>query len=87
MSYEIFFVDKRANKLTAADEVAEITGVPVSNMLAVGDGPNDAAIVGYVGVGVAMGNAVQKTLDGAMYIAPIMEHDGAAIALASLMLQ
>jgi hydroxymethylpyrimidine pyrophosphatase-like HAD family hydrolase len=87
MSYEVFFVDKRANKLTAVDEVAEITGIPVAHMMAVGDGPNDAAIVGYVGVGVAMGNAVQETLDVAMYITPSVEQDGAAIALASLMLQ
>jgi|GEM_PF-1955890 len=84
-TYDIFFLDSRANKQTAMNEVAEITGVPVANMMAVDDGPNGAEIVGYAGVGVAMGNAVEKTRNASVFVTADWQHDGAALAIERLM--
>jgi hypothetical protein len=50
-------------------------------MLAVGDGRNDAVLVGGAGAGIAMGNSAQETLDVATFIAPDWQDNGAAIAL------
>lgn len=82
--YDQFIVDKRANKQAALNEVARLQNIPLDHFIAVGDGRNDAVLVGSAGIGVAMGNSAQETLAVATYIAPNREDDGAAIALEQL---
>jgi len=79
--YDVFVVHKRANKKDALHELARLQGVSVKDIMAVGDGRNDAVIVGEAGIGVAMGNSALETLAVATYIAPSMAEDGAAAAL------
>lgn len=79
--YDQFIVHKQANKRHALHEVSRLQDIPLENFLAVGDGRNDAVLVGSAGVGVAMGNSAQETLDVATFIAPDREDDGAAVAL------
>ncbi len=80
-TYDAFFVHQKGNKKDALHFIAEYQGISVDALMAVGDGHNDAVIVGAAGVGVAMGNSVQETLDVATYIAADRASDGAAIAL------
>jgi len=86
-SYEVFFLDDRANKRTALDVVIEKLGVPREQTMAVGDGPNDTALLEAAGTGVAMGNAVEATKQTATHIAPHFRDHGAEIALRELVIK
>lgn len=81
MLYELFIVNERANKKDALAELARLQNLKLENLLAVGDGRNDAVLVDSAGVGIAMGNSAKETLAVATFIAPNREDDGAAIAL------
>jgi Cof subfamily protein (haloacid dehalogenase superfamily) len=52
-----------------------------SEVLAVGDNDNDAEMLRWAGVGVAMGNASPAALVAADWVAPPVAEDGAAVAL------
>lgn len=79
--YDVFVTHKQANKKHALHEVAHRQGLTTGEIMVVGDGRNDAVIVGEAGAGVAMGNATQETLAVATFITPDRESDGAAAAL------
>lgn len=83
-TYDIFFVDKRANKRTGLEVAADLSGIPVEEVAATGDGPNDTVIVEYAGIGVAMGNGVPATLEVATFVAPPLAQEGATCALEQL---
>lgn len=87
MVYDVFFVDTRANKKDALQTITRLSGVPAANTMAVGDGPNDTVIVAFAGIGVAMGNAVDATMQAATLIAPSQADDGACAALRTLVLE
>jgi Cof subfamily protein (haloacid dehalogenase superfamily) len=56
-------------------------GVPQSQVMAVGDQDNDAPMVAWAGLGVAMGNGSAPCKAVADWIAPPLEEDGAAAAI------
>ena len=56
-------------------------GVPQSQVMAVGDQDNDAPMVAWAGLGVAMGNGSAACKAAADWIAPPMSKDGAAVAI------
>jgi len=56
-------------------------GVPQSQVMAVGDQDNDAPMVAWAGLGVAMGNASAACKSVADWIAPPLSEDGAAVAI------
>ena len=82
--YEVFFLHPEADKRNALREAAKLSGIALEQTAAVGDGPNDADLLEAVGMGIAMGNAVEQTLAVAQYIAPRREDDGAAVVLETL---
>ena len=51
------FVTAGVNKARALERLCESLGVPLSAVVAFGDGNNDAEMLGAVGLGVAMANA------------------------------
>jgi Cof subfamily protein (haloacid dehalogenase superfamily) len=61
--------------------LAEHLGVPQSQVMAVGDQDNDAPMVAWAGLGVAMGNASAECKAAANWIAPPFSEDGAAVAI------
>jgi Cof subfamily protein (haloacid dehalogenase superfamily) len=61
--------------------LAERLNVPRAAVMAIGDGGNDAAMVEWAGVGVAMGNAMNSVKTAADVIAPSQKEDGAAWAI------
>jgi hypothetical protein len=69
------------SKATGLAWLAQYLGIPQAQVLAVGDNDNDAAMLAWAGVGVAMGNSSPAALAAADWVAPSVAEDGAAAAL------
>jgi Cof subfamily protein (haloacid dehalogenase superfamily) len=61
--------------------VADDLGVPMSDVMMVGDGHNDLSAIEAVGWGVAMGNAEPEVIAAARLLVADVEEDGAAQAI------
>ncbi len=66
--YEFVSVD--AGKEKAMEFVAKKYGVPLSEVIAIGDNLNDKAMIEKAGLGVAIGNGRAETIAVADYVAP-----------------
>ena len=75
------FTAKGIDKAKAIDTVLIPMGYKKEEMIAFGDGHNDASIVKYAGIGVAMGNAVDDLKAIADEITLSNEEDGIAYTL------
>jgi hydroxymethylpyrimidine pyrophosphatase-like HAD family hydrolase len=64
----------------------DILGLQPKNVMAIGDNFNDVSMLTYAGVGVAMGNAPQAVKDQADWVAPSVNLNGVAAALAKFVL-
>jgi hydroxymethylpyrimidine pyrophosphatase-like HAD family hydrolase len=69
------------SKGAAAERLAARLGVARDEVMALGDGGNDLAMVKWAGLGVAMGNAAPAVQAAADVIAPTQAEDGAAWAI------
>ena len=69
------------DKAKALDTVLKSMGFKQEEMIAFGDGQNDASIVRYAGIGVAMANAVDELKAVADEITASNEEDGIALSL------
>lgn len=79
-----FYFEFTANgidKAKALDTVLTPMGYSKEEMIAFGDGHNDASIIKYAGIGVAMGNAVEELKDIADEITLSNEENGIAVSL------
>lgn len=77
----------KVNKGTAVSYLAEEhLGIRAENVMAIGDNFNDLEMIEYAGIGVAMGNAPSEVQSRADWVAPSVEHDGAAVAIAEFLL-
>lgn len=74
-------MDKRVSKAWAVQFVARHYGVEMSQVLAIGDAPNDYGMVASAGVGVAMGNAHPLVKEVADFVAPANDQQGVLVAL------
>ncbi|MBE9006010.1 HAD family phosphatase [Fortiea sp. LEGE XX443] len=75
------------NKGTAVRYFAEeLLGLQRHNVMAIGDNFNDAEMLEYAGIGVAMGNAPIPVQAIAQWVAPSVEKDGAAVAIKKFLL-
>ena len=75
------FTAKGIDKAKALDTVLSKLGYKKEELIAFGDGQNDASMVKYAGIGIAMDNAVQELKDVADYVTLSNEEDGIAYAL------
>ncbi len=75
-----------ADKGSALKIVASDLKIAQENVMAVGDQGNDATMVAWAGVGVAMGNGNEVTKAAAKWVAPSIDEDGAAIAIEKFIL-
>ncbi len=73
--------DKAATKGQALDWVAKKYGFKPSEILAIGDGPNDYDMISYAGMGVAVSNAHPSVLNVADYVTSSNVEDGVAEAI------
>ncbi|MBP0016467.1 MAG: HAD family phosphatase [Cyanobacteria bacterium SBLK] len=75
------------NKGTALRFLAEeILGDSLENVMAIGDNYNDLEMLKSVGLGVAMGDAPTEVRKVSQWVAPSVEEDGVAAAIAKFLL-
>lgn len=62
-------------------------GIARCSVMALGDQDNDADMIAWAGLGIAMGNATPSVKAAAHYVAPTVEQDGAAEAIERFVLR
>ena len=81
---DTYFVDISplgCTKGRGVEETARYLGIPMSEVMCIGDNENDAEMVEKAGIGVAMGNAEECVKRSADYITETNDEDGAAKAI------
>jgi hydroxymethylpyrimidine pyrophosphatase-like HAD family hydrolase len=61
--------------------VSDHAGIPMERIMAIGDNYNDMEMIGSVGFGVAMGNAVPELKEKARWTTATNDEDGLALAI------
>jgi Cof subfamily protein (haloacid dehalogenase superfamily) len=74
-------MDKYVSKAAALQLVSEHYQIPLQNVMAIGDAPNDVGILKIAGVGIAMNNASEIVKAAADWIAPSNNDHGVHAAL------
>lgn len=77
----IQIMDKDAGKAAALARVAAHYGIPIENVMAIGDALNDVGMLNLAGVSVAMDNAHALVKDCADWVAPSNNDHGVHAAL------
>ncbi len=77
----------KVNKGTAVRYLAEeLLGLQSHQVMAIGDNFNDLEMITYAGIGIAMGDAPPEVKAAANWVAPEVEADGVAEAIAKFVL-
>jgi Cof subfamily protein (haloacid dehalogenase superfamily) len=76
-----------ANKAICINLLSESCGVPIENVMALGDGDNDAEMVGTAGLGIAVANARESVKKAARFVAPSNDECGVAWAIEEYVLK
>jgi Cof subfamily protein (haloacid dehalogenase superfamily) len=77
----IQIMDRRVSKAVALTKIATFYGIPLSQVMAIGDAPNDVGMIKCAGIGVAMDNAHVRVKEAADWIAPSNNDHGVKAAL------
>lgn len=80
-SYYGEIIQKSCGKGTALREMAEILNIPVEHTIAIGDSMNDYDMIKAAGIGVAMGNAVDKIKEISDFVTDDVDSGGVSSAL------
>ncbi len=75
------------NKSVGLAWLVDQLGIDAADVLTIGDNDNDVEMLGWAGMGVAMGNASARARAVAQWIAPTVHEDGAAVAIERFALQ
>ena len=68
------------SKGKALEALASFLGIPLTEVMAIGDGPNDVSLLSTAGLGIAMGNAPDELKAVADYVTLDVDHSGVAAA-------
>lgn len=74
--YGIDVIPLNYNKSIGIEHLINYLGIKKEEVIAIGDGHNDAEMIKYAGLGIAMGNAIQKCKDVADYVTTDIDDDG-----------
>ncbi|MFC1592895.1 Cof-type HAD-IIB family hydrolase [Candidatus Omnitrophota bacterium] len=74
------------SKGRALEVLAQYLGVPLAEIIAIGDGTNDISLLSLAGLAIAMGNAHDEVKAVADYITLDVEHNGVAAAINEFLL-
>lgn len=74
-------VAKGCTKAVGIDRIIEHYGIALEETMAFGDGGNDIAMLQHVGIGVAMGNAMDDVKTSADFVTTSVDEDGVVVAL------
>lgn len=69
------------SKQQGVDNLLAHFGISLDEAMAFGDGGNDVSMLGHVGWGVAMGNAVDSAKQAAVYVTDTVDNEGICKAL------
>ena len=86
---EVDFINVLApgvSKGKALDTLAAFLGIPLAEVMAVGDGPNDISLLTSAGLAVAMGGAPDELKAVADYVTLDVDHNGLAEAINKFLL-
>jgi len=81
MPFYLEIMRKNVSKFTGIMAVADQFGFDPSQILAIGDAPNDMEIIMNAGIGVAMGNAQKSVKAVAKFVTETNDNDGVAYAM------
>ena len=81
IGYNIEVTSKEAHKGAALLELAEMLNIKREEVMAFGDGDNDASMLKSAGVGIAMGNSGKMALEAADYVTESNNDNGVANAI------
>jgi len=74
-------IAKGGGKVTGIQRYLDANGILPGEIIAFGDGDNDAGMLEFAGIGVAMGNGWDSAKAAADYITADIDADGVALAL------
>lgn len=74
-------INANGDKTTGIKALCDYYDISLDETMAFGDGENDATMLEYAGIGVAMGNGHPKTKDIADYVTDGIDDDGVISAL------
>ena len=74
-------MDNRVSKAVALQKIAHHYGVKPTEIMAIGDAPNDVGMLQLAGVAVAMENAHDVVKEVADWVAPSNDDHGVHVAL------
>lgn len=77
----INIVSPEVSKGKALEALASYLGIPLAEVIAIGDGTNDISLLSAAGLAVAMGNAPDEVKAAADYITLDVDHNGLAVAI------
>lgn len=83
-NYEIS--PRNVSKGLGLEKLCEVTGIPVTQSIAVGDEGNDLSMIRAAGLGVAMGNAPEHIRAVADLVTADCDHDGVAEVIETYLL-
>ena len=86
IGYNIEVNSKEAHKGAVLKELAEMLSIDISEVMAFGDGDNDASMIKEAGLGVAMGNSGKMALEVADYVTDSNNDNGVAKAIEKFVL-
>ncbi len=69
------------SKGKALEALATFLGIPLSEVMAIGDGANDITLLSSAGLAIAMGNAPEELKAVADYVTLDVDHNGVAAAI------
>ena len=72
------FFSAQTSKAVALAKLGEYYGISQQEIIAIGDQTNDLSMIEYAGLGVAMGNGVNKVKNAADYVTASNIEDGVA---------
>lgn len=79
-------MEKGSTKGDAVKKLAEYFNISREEVMCIGDSENDLSMIEYAGIGVAMGNAIEKVKVSANYITDTNINDGVAKAIKKFVL-
>ena len=87
MPHNIEIGGETTSKATAIFDLCQRLNIKETNVMAIGDSPNDSAMITAAGLGIAMGNAVDEVKEIADYVTLPNNEDGVAHAVKKFVLE
>lgn len=79
--YFLEFLNKKVNKGTGVEALANSLGIKQEEVICMGDAGNDEHMIRYAGLGVAMGNAFEEIKEIADFVTKTNDEDGVAYVI------